>query len=328
MLPTNQLQLKSYLFWGIIFGLLALAFLIVMPFMIAILSAYLLAYMARPLFLALAKKMPSNIAAITCVLVAILLVVVPGGLVIMGIVDQAGDAVSKQSIARDIRLITAHPMLKGLSLNAIQLQATFDDFVSTTTASVLGSLPNLMIGLFITLIGMYYILSSWESISAELRKHIPSTNKDRIIRNLETTTRAILYGTLAMAILEFAVSLIGFSLLGVESGIILASIIFILAFVPSIGPILVWAPLAIYYASIQSYFVAAGIFFIGLILTVGIETVLYANWIGDRAKIHPLVMIVGVIGGISLFGIFGFIFGPLILASAMNVVKSAMHSEE
>ncbi|MEK6821543.1 MAG: AI-2E family transporter, partial [archaeon] len=80
--------------------------------------------------------------------------------------------------------------------------------------------------------------------------------------------------------------------------------------------------------SIQSYFVAAGIFFIGLILTVGIETVLYANWIGDRAKIHPLVMIVGVIGGISLFGIFGFIFGPLILASAMNVVKSAMHSEE
>lgn len=327
MLLNNQLQLKGYLFWAVIIGLIGLAFFLVLPFMIAILSAYLLAYMARPLYLRLSKKMHANYAATVCVLVAIILVVVPVGLVIIGMVNQAGDFASKENISHYIIRIVSHPFLRGFNLNTNTLQTQFNQFISDSTGAILASLPDLIIGLIITLIGMYYILRSWEMISEQLKKHIPSTNKERIIRELDKTAQAILYGTLVMAVLEFIISYVGFTLLGVEGSLILAVIIFILAFIPSIGPIMVWAPLAFYYMATQQYPIAIGVIAIGLILTIGVEVILYAKWIGDRTRIHPFVMMVGVIGGISFFGIFGFIFGPLVLATALDVVKGAMQSD-
>jgi len=327
MFVDNKLQLRGYLFWAIILGLIVLAFFLVLPFMIAVISAYLLAYMARPLFLLLSKKMRPNISALICVLVAILLVVAPVSLVIMGMVNQAGDFASKQNISHYIGIIANHPFLRGFSLNPIALQTQFNQFITDTTGSLLASMPQLALGLVVTLIGMYYILCSWETISAQLKKHIPSENKERIVTELDKTAQAILYITLAMAIMEFGISYIGFTLLGVEASVILAAIIFVLAFIPSIGPILVWAPLSLYYFAIEQYPIAFGVLLIGLILTVGIEQILYSKWIGERTRIHPFVMLLGVIGGINLFGIFGFIFGPLILAGALEMVKGAMQSD-
>lgn len=328
MLPTDKIQLKGYLFWSVILGLILLAVFIALPFVIAILSAYLLAYMTRPLYLKLATYLKPSLAAIMCVIVAILLVIIPMLVVMIGIVNQTGDALSKQNISQYITLVVSHPLLRGFNLNAITLQTQFNQFVSDATSSILGSLPNLAVGLFITLIGMYYALCKWDSLSVELRKYIPSTHKDRILRELDQNTQAMLYGTLAMAILEFVISFVGFSFLGVETSLVMAALIFVLAFLPSIGPIMVWAPLAFFYAANQQYEIALGIGIIGIILTFGIETVLYAKWIGDRTRIHPFVMIVGVIGGIAFFGVFGFIFGPLILASAINIIKGAMLVEE
>lgn len=324
MLSTDKVQLKGYLFWAVILGMIILATLIALPFVIAILSAYLLAYMARPLYLKLVKTLQPNLASVTCVIVAIILIIVPMIVVMIGIINQAGDSLSKQSISKYIILVATHPLLRGFNLNSNTLQTQFNQFVSDTTSSILGSLPDLAVGLFITLIGMYYALCKWDNLSVELRKYIPSTHKDRILRELDQNTQAMLYGTLAMAILEFVLSYVGFTLLGVETSLIMAALIFVLAFLPSIGPIMVWAPLAIFYAANQQYEMALGIGIIGIILTFGIETVLYAKWIGDRTRIHPFVMIVGVIGGIAFFGIFGFIFGPLILASAIDIIKGAM----
>jgi predicted PurR-regulated permease PerM len=328
MLTTDKLQLKGYLFWGVILGLIILAALIALPFVIAILSAYLLAYMARPLYLKLKGGIGPNLAAVTCVLVAIILVVVPMAAVVIGMINEAGDSLSKQNISHYITIVATHPMLRGFHLNSVTMQTQFNQFVSDVTSSVLDSLPDLMVGLFITLIGMYYALCNWENLSDELRKYIPSTHKDRVLRELNKNTQAMLYGTLAMAILEFVISYIGFTLLGVETSLIMAALIFVLAFIPSIGPIMVWAPLAVFYAMNQQYEIALGVGIIGIILTFGVETVLYAKWIGDRTRIHPFVMVVGVIGGIAFFGVFGFIFGPLILASAIDIIKGAMLPNE
>ena len=328
MLSADKLHLKGYLFWGIVLGIIILASLIAFPFVIAILSAYLLAYMARPLYLKLKTTLGPNLAAVTCVLVAIVLVVVPIALVTLGAINEAGDAVSKRNINHYIILIATNPMLRGFNLNSVTMQTQFNQFVSNTTASVLQSIPDLVVGLFITLIGMNYALTKWDKLSVELRKYIPSTHKDQIISELNINTQAILYGTLAMAILEFVVSYAGFTFLGVETSLIMAALIFVLAFLPSIGPIMVWAPLSVFYLINHEYNVALGVAVIGAILTFGIETVLYAKWIGDRTRIHPFVMVVGVIGGISLFGIFGFIFGPIILASAVGIVKGAMRPDD
>ncbi len=324
MISHDKNQLRNYLFWGIILGVLALASFLVFPFIIAIISAYLLAFVARPLYLKLVPKLKPSMASLTCVLVVILLVVVPVSVVTIGMVNQVGDAVSKSNIHKYIVLVATHPLLHGFNLNQNTLQTQFNDFISNFVGSILNALPDLALGLVITIIGMYYILCSWDALSEELKKYVPSQNKDRVIRNLNKTTQAILYGTLVMAVLEFFIAYVGFTLSGVEASLIMAAIVFVLAFIPTIGPIMVWVPLALYYLSNQQYEIALGVTVVGLILTVGVETILYAKWIGDRTRIHPFVMLLGVVGGVSLFGIFGFIVGPLILASAIDVAQSAM----
>lgn len=327
MLPETQHRLKTYLFWAILIGLLGLALLLVLPFIIAILSAYLLAYMARPIYERLSKALRPSLAAMACVVIAVILVVVPVSLVLIGMANQAGEVLGRQNISNYVISIVSHPLLRGFNLNVNTVQNQFNQFIADTTTSFLQSLPSLGLGLIVTLIGMYYFLCGWSGLSAELKKHIPSTNKERLVRELDRTTKAILYGTLVMAIAEFAIALIGFTLLGVDGAIIFAAIIFVLAFIPSIGPIMVWAPLMVYYLALQQYETAIGVGIIGLTLTIGIEVILYAKWIGDRTPIHPFVMMLGVISGIALFGIFGFIFGPLILATALEVIH-AVHADE
>lgn len=327
MILSNRHQLQMYLFWGVILGLIALASFLVLPFAIAVISAYLLAYVVRPLFLKLVPRFKTSLAAIICVLVVIILIVVPVSLVTLGMINQVGDSVSKSSIHKYIILVATHPLLRGFNLNSNTMQTQLNTFISDVVGSVLASIPNMAVGLIITIIGIYYMLCCWDALSEHLKKYIPSQNKERIIRNLNKTTQAILYGTVVMAILEFFIAYIGFTLSGVEASLILAAIVFVLAFVPSIGPIMVWAPMALYYLSNQQYDIAIGVTIVGLILTVGVETILYAKWIGDKTRIHPFVMLLGVIGGINLFGIFGFIIGPLVLASALDVLSSAMEKD-
>lgn len=323
----NKIQLKNYLLWAFILGLLALASLIVLPFIIAILSAYLLAYMTRPLYVRLVRVVRPSLASFFCIVAIVTVIVVPLTLLVIGIVNQAAFISSSGAIADEIELIIAHPLLAGFHLESTNLQNALNDFVAGSTTTLLSSLPSLAIGLLVTLFGTYFMLIKWQELAEQLKRHIPFEDKEKLIGELDKTTRAILYGTLAMAALEFAVALFGFYLLGIEAGLIVSAIIFVLAFIPSIGPIMIWAPMALYYGVSQDYYTALGVTAIGLILTIGIEVILYAKWIGDRTIIHPFVMMIGVIGGIALFGIFGFIFGPLLLASALDIVKGAMQSD-
>lgn len=328
MLLNNQLQLRSYLFWAVILGLIVMGALLVLPFLIALLSAYLLAYMVRPLFLKLEPRVHTKIAALACCLVIMTLVILPVGLVVIGVANQAGSSISELNITQYIAGIAAHPFLVGFHLDPDAIQAELVQIITSAVESILTSLPETGLGLFITILGVYYILSNWEKITIQLKKHIPSENKEKLIQELDKTTQAILYGTLVIAVLEFIVAYIGFTLSGVEASLILATIIFVLAFVPSVGTPMVWIPVSLYYFSTQQYPIALGVFISGLILTIGIETVLYAKWIGEHTRIHPFIMLIGVIGGINFFGIFGFVFGPLILVSSLDIIKGAMLPDE
>ena len=149
----HKLQLKNYLFWAVVAGLIGLAAMIVLPFIVAILSAYILAYLVRPLFLILKPKLNTQGAALLCVLVAILLVVIPISLVMIGIVNQTGDFVSQQNITHYIKMVANDPSLRGFNLNEVTLQTQYSQLISNSTASLLNSLPLLAVGLIITLIG-------------------------------------------------------------------------------------------------------------------------------------------------------------------------------
>lgn len=110
------------------------------------------------------------------------------------------------------------------------------------------------------------------------------------------------------------------SLVGLTGGILWGSLIVVLAVIPG-GPLLVWLPGAIVLVTTER--VVGGI----ILAAVGagplavIDNVLRPKLIGDDIKIHQLLILVGVIGGIAVFGVFGFIIGPIVMAVFVQLVE-------
>jgi len=100
------------------------------------------------------------------------------------------------------------------------------------------------------------------------------------------------------------------------------------AFIPFVGSALVWFP-----ASVTLLFrgvvannndlvmKSLGLFFYGLILVSSIDNFLKPKIIGQKANMHPLVILLGVFGGLSLFGFIGIMVGPLLLALFVTSLK-------
>ena len=71
-----------------------------------------------------------------------------------------------------------------------------------------------------------------------------------------------------------------------------------------------------------------GVLLTGLILMRGVEFYFYTRFVGFWSRIHPFIMLVGVLGGISVFGIFGFIIGPLLLVTSIGIIEGAIRTPE
>ena len=324
----HRLALRNYLFWAVLAGFVLLSALVVLPFVGAIISAYILAYFIRPLFLKLKPRLGNSLAALSCIMITIILVVVPIVLISLQILNQVGGVSTGQGITGIIDAFVAQPFLKSLNIDAVGLKAWVVQTMGNMVNSAIQSIPSFGIGLVITLNGMFYLLCNWDELVSHLKKYLPFSNNDKIITKLGHTADAIIHGHVLIAVLEGVVAFVGFSLIGVQASIIFAVLIFILAFVPSVGPLLIWGPLALYYLSINQYAIMWGVVLIGLVLMVGIEFFLYTRFVGSRSHIHPFIMLIGLLGGISVFGIFGFIIGPLLLANSIEIIEVAVGSHE
>jgi len=149
---------------------------------------------------------------------------------------------------------------------------------------------------------------------------LPVKKKDELISHLGNTTHAIVYGMFVTAIIEFILSLIAFKIIGTNAALLLAIIIGFLAFIPFLGPTVIWIPYAIIEILRNNTKSAIVLIILGIILFV-IETFVKPHIIGDRSKLHPVIILVGTFGGIKLFGFIGLVIGPILLSSILVIIR-------
>ncbi len=324
---TQRHQLHNYLFWAIVLGLILFSSLLVLPFVGAIISAFILAFLVKPIYLKLRPRLGNNPAALLCLIISIFLVVMPIIFISLQILNDLG-GFRGEGFNKIVDGFLAQPFLKTFNIDTVGLKTYITYTLDAVISSFFQSIPTFSLALFITLNGMFYLLISWDELISHLQKYLPFKNKDRMITELEGTTNAIIHGHVLVSLLEGAIAFAGFSLFGIQGALIFAVLIFILAFVPSVGPFLIWGPLALYYFSINQYVTMLGVIAIGLFLMIGIEFIFYTRFVGKRAQIHPFIMLIGVLGGITLFGVFGFIIGPLLLANSIKIIERAIETPE
>lgn len=319
---NSKEELRKYLLFGIIFLLFFFSFKIVQPYLIVIISAFILSYLALPLFNKLNKKLNKSVSAAICIFAVFLAVILPLGAVVGGVISQAYGLINNGEVIGFIKGLESSSLVEEFNIDMAKLFESGALLVVSLLSSALSYLPSLIISLIVLVFGMYYILADYDELAKELKNYLPFEDKNKIAQEIDKSTKGIIYGSFLIAIIEFIVGAAGFYISGVDSYLLLPLLIFFFAFIPGLGPTIVWLPLAIYYLITGNVFALVGVTITGLVLSFYIDTILRTKILGTKSNINPFIMLIGILGGISFFGIFGFVIGPLILIYSLKILRA------
>ena len=314
--------IKRYFFWGLVIAILILSFLVVKFFITAVISAFILAYLLRPLHLKLSKKIPEKYSVLVIIFLTLILILIILFIVFQSIVTELISALSEENlraVVKSIQELDSKNLIGSDITPTIQEISTYLLKIATST---LTKIPGIFISVVVILFSLYYFLIDWEKIEGKIINLLPFKNKITVFKKLEETVWQIAVVTLFIAITEAIIATIVFTILGIKYAILIGFLIGILAFIPGIGPAIVWLPLSLFQFAYGNYIVALGVLITGIIITYGIDLIIRTRMMGARTAIHPIIMLIGVLGGIQMFGLIGFIIGPLILSILITIIEN------
>jgi predicted PurR-regulated permease PerM len=183
-------------------------------------------------------------------------------------------------------------------------------------------IPLIIAQIFITLVITYFILKDYKTILKKISDILPirSKTKKRIIKEFGDITHTVVYAQLFVALIQGVVGTLGFYIFGVPFPILLGVLIAFFALIPFVGTAFIWVPASLYlilsgYFS-QDYWVLGkgiGLLLYGIFIIATIDNILLAKIVKAKANISPIIVIIGVIGGTSMFGVIGIFIGPILL---------------
>ena len=316
---VSSKDFSKYIFWATIAVLVLVSYFIIRSFIIPLISAFVLAYLCKPVYDKLVKnKFPKPFSAILCLILITIIIILPFSAILGGIANQTSSLLNRSTISE----ISSLPILKNIDLETLTDQLS--SLIISLASTALTYIPSIVISLLIILFGVYYMLINWETLSTNLKKYLPFKDKDKVSKEISQLTNSLIYGTIFIAAIEFVLAILGFWISGVNAFLLLPALIFFLAFIPGLGPTIVWVPMAIYYLIVKDYSTMIGVIITGLVLSSFIDTIFRSKILGKRTNLNPFIMLIGILGGIAVFGIFGFIVGPIILIYTMKLLEEAL----
>lgn len=339
-------QLKSYKNILPILALLAflyVGFLIVKPFIIAVLTASLLAYIFHP-FYKIVKKILKNetISALIVTILIILLVTIPLLVIINAAATQIIKVVTTKItvpceeetfVCDAVNLFysfSSNPETRELMQQVLKdSSASLMGFTSSAISSILISLPNIIASIFVMILVIFYALKDGAKALELIQKnHLPFNEKqsEKLAQRVKDVTYGIVYGYILVAITVGIVGGIGFYIFGVENPVFWGFVLLIFSILPLVGPPAVWLPMGIYKITEaislgEPITRGVGLLLYGLIVISGLEYLLNAKITGQVGKVHPVVVLIGALGGLKLMGFIGVVIGPLILALLIAIFE-------
>ncbi|MBS3073004.1 AI-2E family transporter [Candidatus Pacearchaeota archaeon] len=315
-------EVKKYLFWGILIVIILVSYFLLKDFIVAILSSFVLAYIIKPVYDRLSKVMPKKLASFITVLVSILIIISVIALTLTSLTNELIKVINEDTTSQIVDYFSSTKYSEIVKNNIALITGRLGNYLLSLVSSIALHIPGFILNIFIVFFTTFYLLVEWNALKEKIIKIIPFENGRSIIEKAEKTAREILLVTLIVAVLEAVIAMIGFWILGIKLYIILGIMIGVLALIPALGPALIWVPLAIIFFISGKYTMVLGIVILGLILSLGIDYLLRIKILGKKTKMHPVIMLFGLLGGIKLFGIMGFVIGPLILSILVTIIEN------
>lgn len=161
---------------------------------------------------------------------------------------------------------------------------------------------------------LYFFLRDGRSMLAFLARLSPLTSEQgvRIARALRAVAKSVFVGGGLVALCQGALAGVGFAVVGLPA-LVLGLCCVLASFVPMIGTALVWAPAAVYLYAANELWQAIFIALWGLIVVSSSDSILRALFMRGGTDMPILLLFLAIMGGFSMFGVLGLLYGPLML---------------
>jgi len=194
--------------------------------------------------------------------------------------------------------------------------------VSSQLLSVAGGLARNVIQLAITLMALFVLYLDGERVLVQARRlaglFFPSAPVD-FVDDIGGVVRAVVFGLLGTAVAQGAIAAIGFVIFGVPSPVLLGMVTALASFVP-FGPTLVWMAAVLGLVLAGQTGAAIGMAIWGALLVSTVDNVLRPLLISGPTQIPFLLVLFGVLGGLSTLGLLGLFVGPVVLSVAFALL--------
>ncbi len=319
-------------------AILSAAFLFILwPFLGAVLWAVAIAIVFEPVHARVREQtgQRATLASLLTLALIVMIVILPLILVGASVVQEAAVAVQKvragevnfgQYIQSVIAALPewARALLDRLGLvNAAALQqqltallAGSGQFITTHLLGLGQNTLDFVVALFVMLYLLFFLLRDGRLLSERIARTLPlrEDHAQRLLGQFVTVVRATVKGNIVIAVVQGALGGMAFAVLGLPGALLWGTLMALLSLLPAVGAALVWGPVAAYLLFTGQLWSAVGLTLWGVLAIGLVDNVLRPILVGRDTRMPDYLVLVTTLGGIAVFGINGFVIGPVIAA--------------
>jgi predicted PurR-regulated permease PerM len=213
--------------------------------------------------------------------------------------------------------------LADIQQHVIRLSKSAGLWAYTWTRTLAGQAMSFTLNFIIMLVFIYFMLIDGPRVKEYLMalSPLPRDQEEMLLKKFNDMTMAMIVGNGVAAILQGILGGIGLALFDIRSPVLWGTVMAIFAFIPFIGISVVFIPIGVYLLLAGETSRALTFLVSFQVLSMVSEYYLKPKLVGDRVKIHVLLIFISIFGGLTTFGLLGVLFGPLITIGFLSLVE-------
>lgn len=293
------------------------------PFLSGLLGASTIYIMVRKqmFYLVEKKRIGKGFAAVAILIEAILCFLIPFSFAIWLLIEELhginlDPSATIASIQHFSNLIQEKTGYNVLSTENIVKAAGYLPSIGQT---LLNSVSSFVINSIVMIFVLYFMLLGGRKMEQYMYALLPfsESNRQEVIHSVNMLVKSNAIGIPLLAVIQGVIAMIGYMIFGAPNPVLFGFLTCFATIIPLLGTSLIWFPLAVYLAVTGNWGGAIGLAIYALVIIANVDNLVRFMLQKKMADTHPLITVFGVVIGLTLFGFWGVIFGPLFLSIFM-----------
>ena len=337
-MQTPQLQRSAFL---LLLAAVTIAFgWVLLPFAGAVMWSLALAILFTPIYRRLVRRLGGrrNLAALITLTVALVIVILPLFMIAMSLVKEVAQAslrirsgeISFNTYFQQVVAVIprwALDLLDRLGLGNVESMiaklaqgaAAASQQIASHALSIGQNTFEFLVSFGLMLYLLYFLLRDGRELSGIVRKALPlaQPHTNFLLNKFTTVIRATIKGNIVVAAVQGVIGGLALWGVGVQGALLWGVVMTFLSLLPAVGAALIWLPVAIYFLATGGMWQGITLILVGVFVIGLVDNLLRPLLVGKDTQMPDYIVLMSTVGGLALFGVNGFVIGPVIAAMFM-----------